>query len=52
MKVKEIIEILEKARPEADIFISGLKKDHKNRSLQIVGTIEHFGNYVVIVGDQ
>ena len=52
MKVKKLIEILEKSELEATVFTSGLNKDHNSRSLQLVGTIENLGNYVVIVGDQ
>lgn len=52
MTVENLIKLLEKANQEADIFTSGLLKDHRSRSLHLVGTIEIFDNYVVIVGDK
>jgi len=58
MKVKKLIEILNKTiaerrlDPDADVFTSGLNKDHNSRSLHLIGTVENLGNYIVIVGDK
>ena len=39
--------------PESEVFMSGLDKSYQNRSLQKVGKVENFGNYIVIIpGDK
>ena len=52
MTIEKLIALLKKANQDADVFTSGLLKDHRSRSLHLVGTIEIFDNYVVIVGDK